>query len=77
MCRECVSRARSADGRPLRFTISPVTDAFAAAYADTGEGYPGHECFIDGIACVADEDYWHDVVVQVVEQTSRPARRKR
>jgi hypothetical protein len=63
-----VSRAVSADSRPLRFIISPVTGAFAAAYADTGEPYPGHDCTIDGIPCVADEDYYRDVVVQVVEQ---------
>jgi hypothetical protein len=68
VCRECIARACSADGRPLRFIISPVTGAFAAAYADTDEPYPGHDCSIDGIHCVADEDYYRDVVVQVADQ---------
>jgi hypothetical protein len=38
---------------------------FAAKYVDDGAEYPGHECYIDGVKCYADEAHFGGVVIQV------------
>ncbi|MGD8759525.1 MAG: hypothetical protein PVJ07_04685 [Anaerolineales bacterium] len=38
-----------------------------ARYADTGEAYASHDCFIDGVACYADEARFGGIVIQAVE----------
>ena len=70
LCLECASRARSKDGRPLKFSNIDMTGGFIAAYADTGETYPSHECYVDGIECHADEHRFGGIVIQPVETAS-------
>jgi hypothetical protein len=66
ICRSCAARASSADGRLLGFGNEGVSGGFVAWYADTGENYPGHECFIDGIRCHANDAYLGGIVIQPV-----------
>ena len=66
LCRECASRAKSKDGRPLKFSNIDMTGGFIAEYADTGESHPSHECYVDGIQCYADEGYFGRIVIQPV-----------
>lgn len=66
LCRECASKARSKDGRALIFSNAYLSGGFAAKYADTGETYPGHECYIDDIHCYADEARLGGIVIQPI-----------
>ena len=63
LCRDCARQAKSADGRPLRFTNESFSGGFIAYYADTGEEHPGHDCYVDGIKCRADEAHMGGIVV--------------
>jgi len=66
VCPHCASRAASADGRPLRFGNEALSGGFAAFYADTGEPYPGgHDCWIYGVKCYADEAHMGGIVIEV------------
>ena len=65
VCRGCEARASDESGRRLVFTNVSISGGFVARYADTGEPYPGeHACWIDGIACHANEHYHGGIVVQ-------------
>jgi hypothetical protein len=66
VCVECVPRAKSKDGRLLKFFNESISGGFIAQYADTGEAYPSHECYIDGIPCRADEHYFGGIVIQPI-----------
>jgi hypothetical protein len=63
LCRTCIGRAQSADGRPLRFLNESFSGGFIARYADTDEEHPGHDCYVDGKLCRADEEYMGTIVV--------------
>ena len=65
LCEQCVAKALSADGRPLAFFNAGPSGGFAASYADTGEAYWSHDCFVDGTKCRADEAYMGGIVVEV------------
>ncbi|HET9905633.1 MAG TPA: hypothetical protein VFQ23_03310 [Anaerolineales bacterium] len=66
LCVDCASRAKSKDGRLLKFMNESMSGGYIAQYADTGESYPSHECYVDGVECYADEDYWGGIVIQTV-----------
>jgi hypothetical protein len=66
LCMGCVSRAKSEDGRSLRFSNIDTTGGFIAQYADTGEPYPSHECYVDGLFCYADEGHFGGIVIQPI-----------
>jgi hypothetical protein len=63
LCRACIARAESADGRPLRFSNLSVGGGFIAHYVDSGAEHPGHDCYVDGKLCRADEEYMGSIVV--------------
>jgi len=63
----CAVKAASADGRVLEFSNVDMSGGFVAHYADTGEEYPSHECFIGGVKCRADEAKFGGIVIEVVE----------
>ena len=65
VCQACASRACSADGRPLTFANGGFDGGYVATYADTGEPYNSHDCWIDGIACRADEARFGGIVIEV------------
>jgi len=66
VCRDCAARAKSKDRRALSFFNESLSGGFAAQYADTGEPYPSHECYVDGILCFADEARFGGIVIQPV-----------
>jgi len=66
LCMECASRAKSMDGRSLKFSNIDMTGGFIVEYADTGEPYDSHECYVDGIQCHADEGHFGGIVIQPV-----------
>jgi hypothetical protein len=70
LCVECASKAKSKDGRLLKFSNIDMTGGFIAQYADTGQSYPSHECYIDGIPCYADEHHFGGIVIQPIQERS-------
>jgi hypothetical protein len=68
LCRDCVSRAASKDGRPLRLVNTGDAGGFAARYADSGElaeeESVTHVVYVDGVRCWADEGRVGGIVVQ-------------
>ena len=64
LCGDCASRVTASDGRPLRFSNLDFGGGYAAHYAATGEAYPSHECFVDGIRCRADEARFGGIVIE-------------
>ncbi|RUL78220.1 hypothetical protein EKH80_05110 [Dyella choica] len=65
VCAECAAKAMSQDGRRLAFFNTDVGGGYAAIYADTKQPYSGHECFIDGIRCHADEARFGGIVIEL------------
>lgn len=65
VCGECAIKASSQDGRALMFYNENMWAGFGAKYADTGEQYLSHDCYIDGVKCFAEEAYFGGIVVQV------------
>jgi hypothetical protein len=56
VCRECVEKAKSKDGRPVRFYNTHLMGSgFAGEYVETGLPYKNDECFIGGRRCRAEE----------------------
>jgi predicted RNA-binding Zn-ribbon protein involved in translation (DUF1610 family) len=66
LCPECAGRAKSKDGRLLKFSNIDMTGGFIAEYADTSESYPSHGCYVDGIRCYAEEGHFGGIVIQPV-----------
>ncbi|HET8611523.1 MAG TPA: hypothetical protein VFL92_02020 [Sphingomonas sp.] len=64
LCAACASRARSRDGRPLAFGNAGLGGGYVAHFADTGEPYDSHRCFVDGIECRADEARFGGIVIE-------------
>lgn len=69
LCRDCAAQASDESGRPLKFNNVSFSGGFQALYADTGEPRDSHLCYIRGIRCRADEDYWGGIVIQPHETT--------
>ncbi len=72
VCSDCAARAASADGRRLAFSNIDLSGGYAARYADTGEPYDSHACWIDGIRCHADEARFGGIVVEVLPTPGGP-----
>ena len=68
LCRACVSRASTQDGRRLVLVNTSVAGGFAARYADTEELCEEvtvtHIVNVDGTRCRADEARLGGIVVQ-------------
>jgi hypothetical protein len=68
LCRSCVARASTADGRRLVLVNTSLSGGFAARYADTEELCEEvtitHVVYIDGVRCWADEARLGGIVVQ-------------
>jgi hypothetical protein len=67
VCNACALRASSVDGRSLRFTNASSSGGFIATYADTGEPYASGLCWIDGVACKAQEARFGGIVIQPLQ----------
>lgn len=68
LCRDCVARGGTEDGRRLRLVNTSVSGGFAARYADNGELCEEvtltHIVYVDGVRCWADEGRMGGIVVQ-------------
>jgi hypothetical protein len=69
LCRDCVARASTEDGRRLRLVnTDPGGTGFAARYADDDElceeATITHVVHVDGVRCRADEGRVGGIVVQ-------------
>lgn len=64
VCSACEARATSRDGRPLGFGNTGISGGFEGRYLDSGESYDSARCWIDGIACVAQEARFGGIVIQ-------------
>ena len=68
LCRGCVSRASTKDGRRLQLVNTSAGGGFAARYADDGELCEEvtltHIVYVDGVRCWADEARLGGIVVQ-------------
>jgi len=68
LCRSCVARASTADGRRLVLVNTSLSGGFAARYADTEELCEEvtitHVVYVDGVRCWADEARLGGIVVQ-------------
>lgn len=69
VCQDCSHRACDAQGRRLAFFNLSISGGFAAVIAETQEVYPSHVCYIDGVACWADEDYFGGIVIQIQSES--------
>ena len=50
----------------LEFSNVSWSGGFAAPYADTGEEYTSHECFVGSVKCHADEARFGGIVIEAV-----------
>lgn len=66
VCEACAARAAAADGRLLAFANEGFGGGFAARYADSGEPYDSHACWIDGTTCHADEARFGGIVIETL-----------
>lgn len=68
LCRDCVARASTEDGRRLVLVNTSAAGGFAARYADSGELCEEvtvtHVVYVDGGRCWADESRVGGIVVQ-------------
>jgi hypothetical protein len=68
LCRDCVSRASTQDGRLLVLVNTSPAGGFAARYADDQqlceEVTVTHVVYVDGVRCLADEGRLGGIVVQ-------------
>jgi len=68
VCRACVARARSDDGRPLFFFNRDWSGGVLARYLDSGEVYHDVVCYIDGVKCVAEEAGFNGVMIRPADE---------
>ena len=66
LCGTCASRATDQHGRSLTFCNESLSGGFVAAYVDTGQPYDSHACWVDGVACHADEARFGGIVIEVL-----------
>ena len=62
VCGWCETRAVDDRGRTLQFANIDFSGGFAAFIESTGKPYDSHVCFIDGVACWADEARFGGIV---------------
>lgn len=70
VCANCASRASDETGRLLDFGNTHFGGRYTAWYRDTEEEYSSHNCWIDSIACLADEARFGGIVIQTIESKS-------
>ncbi len=60
-------------GPPRRSAEFWHTTGFQATYADTGEPYDGHVCYVRSIRCWADEYRFGGIVIEVQDSEPNPS----
>jgi hypothetical protein len=64
LCQVCALEATDEHGRVVRFGNVDLRGGFRSVYADTGEEYGRHECFVRGVACMANEARFGGIVIE-------------
>ena len=64
VCTACADKAQSADGRYLEFSNTSILGGYVARYTDNGADYPSHECYIEGVPCIAGEAGFGGIVIE-------------
>ena len=66
LCGTCASRATDRHGRSLTFGNESLSGGFVAAYVAAGQPYDSHACWVDGVACHADEARFGGIVIEAL-----------
>ncbi|WP_226389172.1 hypothetical protein [Penaeicola halotolerans] len=66
VCSTCATKATDQNGKFLKFSNLDYHGGFLAKYQESGELYNSHTCYIDGIACHADEAYFGGIVIEKI-----------
>lgn len=64
LCPACVLEATDGQGRPLAFANSSAGGGFEARYVEGGAPYVGHDCFVRGVRCRAEDAYLGGIVLR-------------
>lgn len=64
VCRTCADKVTDINGRKISFSNPHISGGFIAHYSDNSEIYESHSCYIDGIACHAEEAKFGGIVIQ-------------
>ena len=65
VCARCAERATNANGHRLSFSNEGLSGGFIATVTASGEHHAGHDCYIDGRLCHADEARFGDIVIEI------------
>jgi hypothetical protein len=71
LCASCAARASDRDGHLLSFANASLSGGFIARYTHSGAPYSSHDCYVDGVACRADEARFGGIVIQANEALER------
>ncbi|MBK7705839.1 MAG: hypothetical protein IPN69_24170 [Acidobacteria bacterium] len=65
VCTDCASRTSDQFGRGVLFSNDDLAGGLVATYNDDGAPYASPYCWIDGVACIADEHRFGGIVIEV------------
>ena len=65
-CASCAAQATDKDGRAVAFGNVALSGGIAGYYRDDGQAYPSQACYIDGVACIADEARFGGIVIETL-----------
>jgi len=66
ICSTCADKATDMQGKKLAFGNVSRSGGFEASYADTGETYNSHICYVNGIECYADEARFGGIIIEKI-----------
>jgi hypothetical protein len=66
VCGSCTNQATDKQGRPLTFGNVSLSGGYTACYSDTKEPYDSHICYINDIACFANEAKFGSIVIEKI-----------
>lgn len=64
ICWECANKATDENGRKLLFGNLGMSGGYAASYADNGDTYDSHICYVEGLKCFANEARFGGIVIE-------------
>ena len=67
VCADCAAKTTDSSGRRVDFRNLDFVGGCGGFYPDTEEIYPSDDCFINGIACFAQEARFGGIVIQTKE----------
>jgi hypothetical protein len=70
VCPECVSAAKSMDGRRIRFSVDTDQSRLRCVFSDTGEDYSENICYVEGHRCEALKTHMNEIIIQLMPRES-------